>query len=366
MSSPSSCSFQKASLLGLPTEIRDIIFSSLVVDKELDLTPLKWIEHGAEDASVADALPTTFNNCTSLVQASGTLQDEVLDYIRRHCGFVDAPSTVVSKLPGLIGAGGCLMIQKLELRMDGGMLHYPRRNWPRYFELLVKDMPHLSEFKLSSSWPIEEDETEVPVEGEADVTMTRQGYHRMRLLRFLSFLLVRHPGLDLLVWPAKSQARRQVDCGMVTECFVAQRRSFGCRRWGLAAQPMLWSIPQDLGIESDELAESVVFRFVEDEILASKAMRRMLEHELAEAHLGDMIISPAEGMFKDVIESSETPETDASLEAVDRDAYRDRYSPDLDDWIRRWRKRQSDDFPGSGSAPRASRRRRQTGGRHRR
>jgi len=364
MSASSSCSFQKATLLTLPTEVRDIIYSFFVVDKELDLTPLKLVEPNAQDASVADLLPATFRNCTGLVQASGTLQAEVLSYIRRHCGFVNAPSTVISKLPDLIGPGGCLMIQKLELRMEGGMLHYPRRNWPGYFELLVRDMPHLSEFKLSSSWTIEEDATEVPVEGEGEVTVTRKGYHRMRLLRFLSFLLLRHPGLDLLVWPAKCQARRQVGFGMVTECFVAQRQSFGYRRWALAAQPMLWATPQDLGIESAGSVDSIVFRFVEDEILASKAMRRMLENELAEAHLGDMIISPAEGMTKDIIPSSETPETDASLEVIDRDAYRDRYSPDLDDWIRQWRRRQPGGYSGAGSTSRASWRSRQTGRRN--
>ena len=229
------------------------------------------------------------------------------------------------------------MIQKLDLCMEGLLLHFPRRNWPRHLELYVRDMPNLSQFKLYSEWSVEDDEIDVELDGEGEVTVTRSGYCRSRLLRFLSFLIFRHTSLNLLIWPAKCQARRQIESDMITEWFVAERKSSSGRRWETAVQPMAWSLPQDWGIESDGSVEMVSIRHVEDQILDSRVIRRLLERELAESHPVDLILEPAQGMTKDETLSSESPEPDTLLNAIDHNAYRDERSPRPDDMIARYR-----------------------------
>lgn len=201
----------------------------------------------------------------------------------------------------------------------------------------------MSTFKLYSQWSIEDDEMRMSLKFGEDTTVSRRGYGRSRMLRFLSYMVLRHPNLDLLVWPAKCQARRQHECGMITEWFVAERKSSGGRKWEIAVQQMAWSLPQDWGVECDEPRETVCVGYVEDEILDSRAIRRLLEAEIAEVRLSDFVVKPAEGTTKDDILSSETIENaPSSLSVIDRDGYRDKYSRDLDDYIRGCRKTSRD------------------------
>jgi len=329
---------RQAPLLAVPAEIRQVIYSFLITEEELDLSRIRLYRSG--DASASDIAPWTLIHFSNLAEASGTLKGELLECVDQYWGHVQAYSADVDKLPEVIEPAGCHLIQRLELCMEGGMLHFPRPNWPRFLDCLVNDMPYLSSLRLYSQWSVEEDEMVIPLEGENWVTVTRRGYHRLRLLRFLSILLLRHSNLDLLIWPSKSQAGWQIEHGMFTECFIAERKLSKSRNWETAVQPMAWSWPEDWGIEYDPPAEMICIRYVEDEILDSRAIRRLLGNEVAEAHLSNFLLKPVNGATKDDVLSSETPEGNPALSDIDRRAYLDKLSPHLDDEIRRYRRKQ--------------------------
>ncbi|KAK5955021.1 hypothetical protein OHC33_003700 [Knufia fluminis] len=317
---------QEPLFLGLPLELRQHIYSFIIDKFEFDLS--------------LTLVPATFTNCDGLVQASPGLQSDVLEHVKHFCGVLYARSTLIDQLPDVVGVGGCLMIQRLELLMEGPMLHFPKSRWPEYLEAFMKDMPHLSSLKLYCKWPIDEDGTPVALDDEHEVKVSRREYQRMRMLHFLAFLVHRHQGLDLLIWPAKCQARRRVEGSDFTEWFLAERKASDGRKWETAVRPMAWSMPQDWGIPCDGPGEAVAIDYVQDEILDSRALRRVLEAELAMAYLGDFILQTVSGMSKDDILSSETPENDKALSVIDREAYLDsKWSRSFDSLVLRARSR---------------------------
>lgn len=333
-----SKSTRKPPLLTAPAEIRQIIYSFLIAEDELDLSRIRLYRSG--NASAPEVAPSSVIHFRNLVQAFRALEDEVLGCVDKHWGHVQANLADIDKLPEVIKVAGCHLIQKLEMCMEGGMLHFPRPNWPRFLDRFIKDMPYLSSLKLYSRWSIEADKTDMSLDINGGATVTRHEYHRMRLLRFLSFLVLRHPNLNLLIWAAKCQARRQIEHGMITERFVAEKKSSEVHKWETAVQSMAWSFPEDWKIEYDPPVEMVCIGYVEDEVLNSRAIRRLLANELAEAHLSNFVVRAAKGMTKDDILSSEMPENDSVLSEIDRREYLDQSSPHPDDTIQRQRQRQ--------------------------
>ena len=332
-----------------------IIYSYLVTTTELDLRAHKFAGSYPDKRQTLNDMDATIRVCGSLARASATLQVEVLDYVRKHCGIATAQSWDVLKMPDYLHLGGCLLIQKLELNMNGSMLLFPKRHWPDQLDVFVRHMPHLSWFKLEAFWGIQDGYAFESKKDEEGMMTGSQGFQRGRLLRFLSLLLLRHANLDLLIWPAKCQARRQSnDFGTITEWFIVEKKWPHGRKWELAAQPKVWMKPQDLNIQCDVPDEAVCFEYVEDQILSSRPIRRLLEHELAQTGLHELVVHPADHMTKDDIESSETPETNVPLMAIDREAFCDRSSRELDELIRRCQPRQKVNFSRSSRRARTN------------
>jgi hypothetical protein len=84
--------------------------------------------------------------------------------------------------------------------MDFHMRVYPQRQWSRKLCFFVEKMPSLKRFKLVSEFGVHaQPMRETSDSGAIDA---RLGQEVRALLRSASFLTLRHPGLNLMIWPA--------------------------------------------------------------------------------------------------------------------------------------------------------------------
>lgn len=102
-----------------------------------------------------------------------------------------------TKMPAVMG-NNVSMIQHFELKIDFLFKTEPERQWPRKLEFFVKKMTSLKRLKLTTDF----DSVAVALQETSGIS--RAGQERRALMSFASYLVLRHPGLNLLIWPADS------------------------------------------------------------------------------------------------------------------------------------------------------------------
>ena len=102
------------------------------------------------------------------------------------------------KLPDVMGAEELSNIQYFEMSISFFMKAFSVKSWPRAIKLIALQMPALNRFKLVSEF-VADSEPLVESSGKE-----RSGQERRALISFGAWLVLRHPNLKLLVWPAES------------------------------------------------------------------------------------------------------------------------------------------------------------------
>ncbi|KAK5938831.1 hypothetical protein PMZ80_009023 [Knufia obscura] len=200
--------------------------------------------------------------------------------------------------------------------MDGKTKHYHRRHWPSPLSSLTHQFSELQSLKLYSEWSADQDQWTYhdPVSEDNEVVTWAQQEKRSKL-RFLAFLVLRHPNLDLLIWPAKSRSLRPGDGETRSEWFLAEKKR-PKRMW----EPVRLTkkVPDDDSQPQGEVTEVLI-----DEVLNSTAVRRVLWYELGLTDVAQFVIPPTYTEGRDGIDSSKVLEGNDFFASVDQRGFTD-------------------------------------------
>lgn len=193
----------------LPAEIRELVYKCMtdvpeIVDVSIKVKRRRSQYHRAN--RFKNFFPRAVKIFERLLATSQLISQEVDDFIGRTCVFDSRHSQSFHALPEVFGPDNLALIRRFSLKMEWAMKcrHEGDKNWPRALRVLCEHLVNLEHFEFYSEWAASAgafpyNETRDPVHLIDSGTITRRGQETRAKLRFLAWLILRHPDLDRLL-----------------------------------------------------------------------------------------------------------------------------------------------------------------------
>lgn len=207
---------EKASLLTISTELRYRMYDYLLNADDQNLrvdvtmaTPRK----GGRRLRFQNLYPRAIGILQPLLDMP-EFRDEMEQYVAKKMTFHSKHTNGLLELEVVFSTENCAMIRKFEVRAEWMFKTRDQGLWPRYLNFFSDVLPNLTSLTMYTDWPrgigpFPENESRDPAG-----TMTRFDQDFRAVVRFLSWLIIRHDNFKeeaLLVLPADSGGRFRDD-----------------------------------------------------------------------------------------------------------------------------------------------------------
>lgn len=193
----------KSTLENLPSEVLSKICSNLLGGKTPICVNIARRVKDDQRPTFQRGVPEVFQQLKNLLSTSKTLRAHAQAWLARECQLY-ARSNNFTYFSEIFGRGNTILIQHLDLRLSFNEKIAHEKEWPKLLNMLVSELPHLANFKLSTSWQTGRPPYPPHESGDSFDSLTREGQETRTILRLGSFLILRHPTLRRMIWPADS------------------------------------------------------------------------------------------------------------------------------------------------------------------
>lgn len=201
----------KHNLLNLPNEVLRQIFIEINGEEyeDIEISVQRRIRNRTYGKKWREGRFPIFDcfRVNNLLRCSKGTREIVLSTFEAYNTFYSDNTEGFQRLPKLLYSGFTPFIRKLELRMDNYTKTHGEQVFPELLNVLCEYLTSLRDLKLfgevgrlrhCAPIPFEERESQTCVE-----TVTRQQQEIRVFVRLMVFVVIRHPILKRLVWPAK-------------------------------------------------------------------------------------------------------------------------------------------------------------------
>lgn len=156
------------------------------------------------------AVVECLENLTSLMLSGPLLKAHAENWLaRKRRPYARSENFVY--LPEVVGPENVKFIKSLDLQMSFNQKISHEHEWPSLLNMLVNDLPNLTDLKLSSSWETGRPAYPYHESGDPYESLSREEQERRTILRLGAFLTLRHPNLNRMIWPADSGPSFEAD-----------------------------------------------------------------------------------------------------------------------------------------------------------
>jgi len=276
--------FDQTRLGRLPLFIRQQIIECLCYGSDImDVTIRREYDRRAPSLNLVRQFGSVLATCRQL-------RKEALAYLASStitsCQVLTLPS-----LPQDIGPHNVQWIQYLQVKTHFFLKTRHEHHFPHTLSFLCEQLPNLMRFELFSYYKT--DAVPLPRHEAHDLpTTTRHQQEARALLRFGAFLVLRHPNLDLLIWPCDSGPTYEQNASRTLAYIDVISNNLNTGR-GPCAKKLAEGDEQHTIVEVsnlDALASRIEANCMQDRVLSSTKLRRFLWAELPTVNLDELTI----------------------------------------------------------------------------
>ena len=197
-----SCPFFKTAPLEVRYKIYELV--SELNSQVMDISMIPYTRGQPPIMAFNTAFPEAIKNLAPLLKIDNRqLQLEIQQFIGRQVTFTNCHSAGILDMPVVFGKAECALICRFGLRLEWAEKLWDERDRPDLLKPFYRDLPNLEYLKLYSSWFIKQDPYLENESRDPPKTLTRLDQEVRAKLKFMSFLVSRHPKLKLIIRPAE-------------------------------------------------------------------------------------------------------------------------------------------------------------------